>query len=219
MKLLLIDDDDALAARIQRQLGEMNFIVERVSDAEEALAWPDKDSIDAVILDLGLSDLDGIEVLQSWRRHGHRVPILVLSARSSWQDKVRCLDAGADDYMIKPAQPEELAARLKALGRRLSERPLAGWIEAGPVRLNPDLKIVEVDGQEIPLSAMEFRLLKLLIKRRGATVTQEEAIDALYPYDVERQANTIEAHVARLRRKIGRERVINLRGLGYKLAG
>lgn len=219
MKMLLIDDDDALAARIQRQLGEMNFIVERVSDAEEALAWPDKDSIDAVILDLGLSDLDGIEVMQSWRRHGHRVPILVLSARSSWQDKVRCLDAGAVDYMIKPAQPEELAARLKALGRRLSERPLAGWIEAGPVRLNPDLKIVEVDGQEIPLSAMEFRLLKLLIKRRGATVTQEEAIDALYPYDVERQANTIEAHVARLRRKIGRERVINLRGLGYKLAG
>lgn len=219
MKLLLIDDDDALAARIQRQLGEMNFIVERVSDAEEALAWPNKDAIDAVILDLGLSDIDGIEVLQSWRRHGHHVPILVLSARSSWQDKVRCLDAGADDYMIKPAQPEELAARLKALGRRLSERPLAGWIEAGPVRLNPDLKIVEVDGQEIPLSAMEFRLLKLLIKRRGATVTQEEAIDALYPYDVERQANTIEAHVARLRRKIGRERVINLRGLGYKLAG
>lgn len=218
MRVLLIDDDDELASRIERQLVEGGSIVDRVGDGEDALAWPDPHLLDAIVLDLGLPSCDGFEFLQRWRQRGHRVPILVLSARSSWTDKVRCLDAGADDYMIKPAQPEELIARLKALCRRMTERPMTEWIEVSGIRLNPELKVVELNGEDVHLSATEFRLLKTLMRRGRAIVTQEDALAAIYPYGEERLPNTIEAYIARLRRKIGHDRILTMRGLGYKLA-
>lgn len=217
-RVLIIEDDDLLSERLQRQLTNHGFIAERVYDAEEALLWPSPKSLDSIVLDLGLPGMDGEEFIRIWRKRGHTTPILVLSGRSDWQQKVECLNSGAEDYVVKPVRSEEIAARLKALNRRAALRPIADWIAFGPIRAHPETKLVEVDGHEVPVSAMEFRLLLLLLKRRGGAITQEEALDALYPLDVERQPNTIEAHIARLRRKIGRERIVNMRGLGYKIA-
>lgn len=217
MRVLVVEDDDQLAQSIGRQLRGAGFVADRVGDAESALLWPDCGGLDAIVLDLALPDMSGLEFLKIWRARGLTTPVLVLSACSDWRDKVSCLNAGAEDYVVKPVHSEELVARLHALQRRVDLRPISDWITFGAIRVHPEMKLVEVDGQEVQLSAMEFRLLYHLLKKQGGAVTQEEALDALYPYDIERQANTIEAHVARLRRKIGRDHIVNTRGLGYKL--
>lgn len=218
LRILIVEDDEELANTLARQLHSYGLVVDIVSCGEDALLWPNPEALDGMVLDLGLPDMDGLEVIRAWRARGYITPIIVLSGRSDWHEKVDCLNAGAEDYVVKPIRMEEMAARLKALNRRIALRPLSHWISFGDVRLHPETKMVEIGGKEITVSAMEFRLLLLLLKRQGGMVTQDEALDALYSLDDERQPNTIEAHVARLRRKIGRERIINQRGLGYKLA-
>lgn len=217
MKILLVEDDADLASRLLRQLTEADFVTEWVTEAEEALLWPDPDALSAIILDLGLPGMSGLGFIRAWRAAGRQTPILVLSAQSDWQEKVDCLNSGAEDYVVKPVRSEELVARVRALLRRAAQRPLSDWMTAGNIRIHPETRVAEVNGQEITLSAMEFKLLLLLLRRQGRVVTQQEAIEELYPLNVDRQTNTIEVHIARLRRKIGRDRITNQRGLGYKL--
>ena len=218
MKVLLVEDDVSLATQLGHVLRHNDMVAEHVVSAEEALFWPDPEMLGAIVLDLGLPGLDGQAFITRWRAAGHQTPILVLSGRSRWEQKVRCLNAGADDYVVKPVQGEELVARLRSLSRRTASRPIADWLEAGAVRLHPDRKIVEVDGQEVMLSAFEFRLLKALMDRKGGALTQERLMSELYPLDSDYQVNTIDVHITRLRRKIGKDRIVNVRGMGYKIA-
>jgi two-component system OmpR family response regulator len=217
MKILLVEDDADLASRLLRQLADADFVAEWVQEAEEAMLWPDAESLAAIILDLGLPGMGGLEFIRAWRAAGRQTPILVLSARSDWQEKVDCLNSGAEDYVVKPVRSEELVARVRALLRRAAKRPVSDWMVSGNIRLHPEMRVAEVNGQEIALSAMEFKLLQLLLRRQGRVVSQQEVIEELYPLNVDRQTNTIEVHIARLRRKIGRDSILNQRGLGYKL--
>ncbi len=217
MKVLLVEDDGLLATRTLRQLTDAGLVVDWAESAEDALDWPHPDLLEAIVLDLGLPGISGLEFIRAWRARRNTTPILVLSAASQWQEKVDCLNAGAEDYVVKPVRSEELIARVRALGRRASGRPLCDWIERGRIRIHPELGLVEVDGGQVSVTATEFRLLLVLMRRQGALVSSDQALNALYPLDAERQPNAIEAHVARLRRKVGNDLIVSRRGLGYSL--
>jgi two-component system OmpR family response regulator len=169
----------------------------------------------AIILDLGLPDGSGLDLLRHWRDRRVETPILILTARGSWQDKVEGLNAGADDFVVKPVRFEELLARLHALLRRqLGTR--SNEIEAGNLRLNPVTREVKQDGVPLSLSRQEFRLLHLFMRRAGQVISQLDILDGLYTLGDEREANTVEVLIGRLRRKIGKSRITTLRGLGYR---
>lgn len=174
-----------------------------------------QEQFDAIILDLGLPGLPGIKVLQGWRRAGCTTPVLILTARSSWTEKVEGLNAGADDFVTKPFQVDEVAARLRALMRRAAGQATPE-LRHGKIALDPVSGTASVAGQPIELTAQEFRLLNLFLHRVGRIVTQAELLDHLYGLDEERHSNTIEVYVGRLRRKIGRDAIRTLRGLGYR---
>jgi two-component system OmpR family response regulator len=177
--------------------------------------WPDVDQLGAIILDLGLPDGDGLDLLRHWRAARVETPIVILTARGSWQDKVEGLNAGADDFVVKPVRFEELLARLNALFRR-QQGSRSPAIAAGDLRLDPLGRTVEQDGQGLALSRQEFRLLHLFMRRAGQVLSQAEIMDDLYELDRERELNTVEVLVGRLRRKIGRGRITTLRGMGYR---
>ncbi len=216
MRLLLVEDDPELGRRLSERLRDASYAVDLATSRAEAEDWPDLDKMAAVILDLGLPDGDGIEVLRHWRTEGVQCPILILTARGSWQDKVEGLNAGADDFVVKPVRFEELQARLNALFRRQAgTRNLA--LQVGDLTLDPQLHRVEQDGRPLSLSKQEFRLLHLFMRRAGQVLSQEDVLEHLYDLEAERERNTIEVLVGRLRRKIGRERITTLRGFGYRL--
>lgn len=215
MRLLLVEDDPELGRRLSERLRAADFTVDLATSRTEAEVWPDIDRMAAIILDLGLPDGSGLELLRQWRDRRIETPILILTARSSWQDKVEGLNAGADDFVTKPVRFEELLARLNALFRRqqASRNPV---IEAGTLRLDPVSRTVEQDGRPVTVSRQEFRLLHLFMRRAGQVMSQADILDDLYEYDRERELNTAEVLVGRLRRKIGRDRITTLRGMGYR---
>ncbi|WP_336981861.1 response regulator transcription factor [Altererythrobacter fulvus] len=215
MRLLLVEDDAELGRRLSERLRSAGFAVDLARDSAEAEDWPDLDKMGAIILDLGLPDGDGLDLLRQWRAKKVDCPILILTARGSWQDKVEGLNAGADDFVVKPVRFEELLARLNALFRRHAGKRESG-IVLGDLALDPLTHSVTLKGETLDLARQEFRLLHLFMRRAGQVLSQGDILENLYELDAPRELNTIEVMVGRLRRKIGKERITTLRGLGYR---
>ncbi len=216
MRVLLVEDDGELARRLEAALTEAGFAVDRAADGEEAAELGELADFDAVVLDLGLPRLPGLDVLRRWRRGGRNMPVLVLTARDAWTDRVEGLNAGADDYLGKPFQAAEVVARLRALVRR-SGGGASPVLSLDGLELDPTAGAARVDGRPVELTARELRILEYLMHRRGRIVSQGELMDHVYPMEEVRESNTIEVYVARLRRKLGRERIRTIRGLGYRM--
>lgn len=215
MRLLVVEDDPELGRRLTERLRSADFAVELARTQSEAEDWPDVSRMAAVILDLGLPDGSGLNLLRHWRDRRIETPILILTSRDSWQDKVEGLNAGADDFVVKPVRFEELLARLNALFRR-QQGSRATMIEAGDLALDPLARSALQAGRQLALSRQEFRLLHLFMRRSGQVLSQGDILDDLYALDDDRERNTVEVLVGRLRRKIGRERITTQRGLGYR---
>ncbi|MEZ5863313.1 MAG: response regulator transcription factor [Geminicoccaceae bacterium] len=216
MRLLLVEDDDRIARDVTALLEAQGHRVDHVANGEEAWFRGDVEDYAAVVLDLGLPGMDGLAVLKRWRANGRAMPVLVLSARGTWKERVEGIDAGADDYLPKPFEPEELAARLRALIRRSAGqgRPV---LEIGGVSLDPRAMRVRVGGVPTALSPQEYRLLDYLMLHAGRVVPPSELIEQLYGDDASRETNTIEVLVGRLRRKLGVELISTRRGFGYTI--
>jgi len=216
MRLLLVEDDVELASRLSKRLTAAGFAVDRAADGNSALAWPDIDAHSAVILDLGLPGIDGLSLLRQWRAQGIRVPVIILTARGNWQEKVEGLNAGADDFVVKPVHSEELIARLHAQIRRHEDHG-APVLKAGDLALDPVARIASREGAPLDLSRQEYRLLEAFMRRPGHILSQADLLERLYPLAAERDWNTLEVQVSRLRRKLGAGAITTVRGLGYRL--
>jgi len=216
VRVLLAEDEKGIADHLARALGAAGYAVDRAADGEEAHFLGETEPYDAVILDLGLPKRDGLSVLRAWRADGHAMPVLILTARDSWREKVEGIDSGADDYLGKPFATEELLARLRALLRRASGRadPI---LRHGPLELDPRASRITLDGTSVPLTAMEYRILAYLMHQPDRVVSQGELVEHVYAQDFDRDSNTIEVMIGRLRRKLGRDRIETVRGLGYRL--
>lgn len=219
MRVLIIEDEAPLLQRVAAQLRDQGYAVDTAADGRNGLYLGQEYPLDAAVVDLGLPDLSGIEVIRRWRAGGRRFPILILTARGRWQDKVEGLEAGADDYLVKPFYIEELLARLRALIRRTG-----GWTQAvlncGPIALNTGAQQVTLDGAPVELTAYEYKLLEYLILHAGTVISKSELTEHLYQEDEDRDSNVLEVLVGRLRRKLDPERTLNpietLRGRGYR---
>ncbi len=216
MRILVVEDEPTLRAQLMQAIGTAGHTVEGAADGREAHHLGDVEDFDAVVLDLGLPQLDGLSVLRRWRAAGRNMPVLVLTARGSWQEKVEGMDAGADDYLAKPFHMEELLARLRALLRRRGEHASAQW-RCGPIRLDTRQARVQVDGQPLVLTSHEFKLLSLLMQRKGEVLSRSELSEHIYAQDSDRDSNTIEVFVGRLRKKLPEGCIETVRGLGYRL--
>lgn len=216
MRILVVEDDRDLARQVAALLGEAGYAVDVAHDGEEGHFLGDTEPYDAVVLDLGLPKLDGLSVLERWRTAGRSMPVLILSARGTWRDKVGGLRIGADDYLAKPFEPEELRARLEALIRRAAggANPV---LACGPLTLDPAAGRASLNGALLSLTAYEFRVLAYLMHHRGKVVSKTELSEHLYAYDGDRDSNTIEVLVNRLRRKLGEGFIRTQRGQGYRL--
>lgn len=214
MRVLLVEDEDGIADRVERALASCGYLVERCVDGEDAWFRGDTEDFDAVVLDLGLPRMDGIQILKRWRASGRNMPVLVLTARGSWMERVEGIDAGADDYLPKPFQMEELKARLRALLRRAGGHA-AAVVTAGAVALDTRQMTASVDGAFVDLTPLEYRLLSYLLHNRGRVLSQLELTEHVYGEDIERESNAIEVLVARLRKKIGVDLIRTRRGYGY----
>lgn len=216
MKALVVEDESALTRQLVTALGEAGWAVDAAADGERADLLATTESYDAIVLDLGLPRLDGLSLLRRWRAAGLLVPVLVLTARDSWHEKVQGIDGGADDYVAKPFRMEEVLARLRALVRRSSGR-LTPELVAGAVSLDPRSGRVAKDGVAVRLTGHELRVLTYLLLHRDRVVSQGELTEHIYAQDFERDSNTVEVFVARLRRKLGPELIETVRGLGYRV--
>ena len=216
MKILLVEDEPTLSAQLTASLTEAGYTVDTAGDGRSAWIQGGVEAYDAIVLDLGLPVLDGLTVLQRWRSEGLTTPVLILTARDQWHEKVAGIDAGADDYLTKPFHSEELLARLRALIRR-SHGLASAVLQHGPVQLDTRSGRVSVHGQTVSLTAHEFKLLAYLLHHPGELVTRSELTEHLYAQDHERDSNTIEVFVARLRKKLPEGLIETVRGLGYRL--
>jgi len=217
MRVLVVEDSAALADQLAAALGEAHFAVDRAADGEEALHLGETEPYDAVVLDLGLPRIDGLSVLRRWREAGRAMPVLILTARDGWTEKVAGLNAGADDYLAKPFAMGELVARLHALIRRAHGRARPE-IVLGRLRIDTAAARVTLDDQPVRLTALEFRLLSFLAHHPGAIVSKTELTEHLYAQDFDRDSNTLEVIIGRLRRKLGDGMIETARGQGYRLA-
>ena len=215
IRILLVEDNPDLARRLTEGLRGAGFAVDHAADGETGYGLGRSENFDAVILDLGLPDIKGVDVLNRWRQGGREVPVLILTARGSWTEKVDGLNAGADDYITKPCHIQEIVARLRALIRRSAGKPTPTLFH-NDIELSPASGSVTVAGKAVDLTAQEFRILNYFMHRRGRIISQSELLDHLYSLETERDPNTIEVYVARLRRKLGRDAIKTLRGLGYR---
>lgn len=216
MRILLVEDEAELAQRVAANLSRHGMTCERTDNAEDALDFA-SDGFTAMVVDIGLPGMSGIDLVRRLRARAVAVPILILTARGSWQEKVEGLNAGADDFIVKPVRTEELVARLHALTRRAAGHS-STRLAAGALALDTATAEAWLDEAPLTLTGSEFRLLQLLIYSNGRTLTRAAILDALYPVDTERDANTVEVLVGRLRRKVGRDRIMTVRGLGYRLS-
>ncbi|CAG2132709.1 response regulator transcription factor [Cupriavidus numazuensis] len=216
MRILLVEDEPTLAGQVHASLAAAGYAVDMAADGLDAWHLGANEPYDAVILDLGLPRLDGLTVLRRWRAAQVNVPVLILTARDSWTEKVEGIDAGADDYLAKPFRMEELQARIRALIRRAHGMP-APELSCGPVQLNPRAGTVTVDGAAVVLTAHEFKVLDYLMHHPGAIVSKTTLTEHIYAQDFDRDSNTIEVFVGRLRRKLGVDVIETVRGQGYRL--
>lgn len=220
MRLLLVEDDRSLSRSLCAQLQRAGYSVEHAEDGREGLYFATEYQIDVAIIDLGLPEVSGLELIRKLRAQGRDYPVLVLTARDRWQDKVEALKLGADDYVVKPFHVEELLARVDALVRRAG-----GWAQSqlvcGPVSLDTRTQDVRVDGRPLELTSFEYRLLEYLMLHAGEVVSKTQITEALYDQDFERDSNVIEVFIGRLRRKLDPDGVFKpietLRGRGYRL--
>ena len=216
MQILLVEDDRALASALQEALRQQDYAINVVASGEAAVYVINTDPPDLVILDLGLPDIDGIEVLKRVRQKQHDLPILLLTARSRVEDKISGLDSGADDYLAKPFEMEELFARLRVLARRLNTSKTAE-IAIGEVSLDINLKTVSLGGTELELSSKEYMLLKSLMENAGRVQTRHTLESRLYSWGEEVASNALEVHIHHLRKKLGSDFIKTVRGVGYKV--
>lgn len=214
MRVLLVEDDARLADSIAIALESAGFVVERCADGEEAWFRGDTETWAAVILDLGLPGMDGLAVLRRWREADQRFPVLILTARGAWHERVEGIDAGADDYLPKPFRMEELLARLRALVRRAAGQA-SPVLRVGALSLDTRRMQVNRDGVPVSLSPMEYRLVAYLMQHAGRVVPQLELTEQLYAQDFERESNAVEVLVGRVRRKLGSDYIQTRRGFGY----
>ena len=217
MRILVVEDDQDLNRQIKTALSEAGYAADSACDGEEGHFLGDTESYDAVILDLGLPTLDGLSILERWRRERRNMPVLILTARDRWSEKVAGMDAGADDYLAKPFHIEELLARIRALLRRHAGFA-SSEIECGPLRLDTRSARVTCNGAPVKLTSLEFRLLSYLMHHRGRVVPRMELVEHLYEQDFDRDSNTIEVFIGRLRKKIPAHLIETVRGLGYRVA-
>ena len=216
MRILLVEDDRDLQRLLKKALGDAGYVVDTAKDGEEGRFLGDTEPYDVVILDLGLPKMDGVQVLEKWRKAGKTMPVLILTARDRWSDKVAGFDAGADDYLAKPFYTEELLARVRALLRRAVGIATSD-IEIGPLRIDTRASRVTLDGNPVKLTSLEYRLLSSLAHHRGKVVSRTELVEHLYDQDFDRDSNTIEVFVGRLRKKLDAGLIQTVRGLGYSL--
>ena len=214
MRLLVVEDDADLNRQLVTALTDAGYVVDKALDGEEGHYLGETSPYDAVILDLGLPVLDGVSVLEKWRRAGRKMPVLILTARDRWSDKVAGFDAGADDYVTKPFHMEEVMARVKALVRR-SAGHASTELSCGPVVLDTKGAKVMVNGMPIKLTSLEYRLLEYLMMHGGKVVSRTELVEHLYDQDFDRDSNTVEVFVGRLRKKLGVDVLHTIRGMGY----
>jgi two-component system OmpR family response regulator len=216
MRVLVVEDDPDLGRQLSDALSQNGYAVDLAPDGEEGHFLGDTEPYDAVVLDLGLPKLDGVRVLEKWRTAGKDMPVLILTARDRWSEKVAGFDAGADDYLTKPFVTEELLARLRALMRRAAGHASAA-LECGDLRVDTRAARASVNGEPIKLTAHEYRVLSYMMHHQGRVVPRTELVEHIYDQDFDRDSNTIEVCVGRLRRKIGSNRILTERGLGYRL--
>jgi two-component system OmpR family response regulator len=212
--LLVVEDDRDLNRQLVKALGQAGYAVDSAFDGEEGQFLGETEPYDAVILDLGLPKIDGVSVLEAWRVAGRKMPVLVLTARDGWSDKVRSFDAGADDYVTKPFHIEEILARLRALVRRATGHASSDLV-CGPIRVDTRAGRVLVNGEPIRLTSHEYRLMSYLMHHIGRIISRTELVEHLYDQDFDRDSNTIEVFVGRLRKKLGVDVIKTIRGLGY----
>ncbi|MEE8294586.1 MAG: response regulator transcription factor [Sphingomonadales bacterium] len=217
MRILVVEDEPNLAEQVTTSLEEAGYAVDVVGDGEEAHFMGETEPYDAVVLDLGLPVMDGVSVLEKWRTAGLTMPVLILTARDTWTDKVAGLDAGADDYLTKPFKIEELLARLRALIRR-SAGHASSELTCGTVVLNTKTSKVTADGRAIKMTALEYKLLSYLMHHQDEIISRTVLTEHIYDQDFDRDSNTIEVFVNRIRKKLGANIIQTKRGLGYRLA-
>lgn len=218
MRILVVEDEPLLGRQLRDTLESAGFVVDVANNGIDGQYLGEEESYAAVVLDIGLPGRDGLAVLSAWRQAGMDRPVLLLTARASWQEKVQGIDAGADDYLSKPFQSEELIARLRALIRR-SAGVASALLEAGPVVLDTRAHTLHVQGQPVALTPHEYRVLARLMHQRGTTVTRSALIDSLYSHDTDRDSNTLDVFVARLRRKLPEGFIVTVRGTGWRIDG
>lgn len=216
MRVLVIEDDPNLSRQLGSALDSAGYVVESAADGEQGHFLGDTSDFDAVVLDLGLPGMNGIEVLRKWRDAGRNMPVLILTARDLWSDKVAGIDAGADDYLAKPFHMAELLARVRALIRRSAGRadPV---LASGAIKFDTRSGTVTRDGVPVILTTFEQRLLQFLMHRTGQIVGRSEIIEHIYAQDFDRDSNTVEVFVRRLRLKLGADSIETVRGQGYRM--
>jgi two-component system, OmpR family, response regulator len=217
MKLLLVEDDPTLRSQLRTGLADAGYALDEADNGRDAQHLGETETFDAVVLDLGLPVVDGLTVLKRWREAGRTMPVLILTARDSWHEKVAGIDAGADDYLAKPFHMEELLARVRALIRR-AQGLASPLLKCGELTLDTRSNRVTLDGQPVTLTSHEFRLLAYLMHRPGSVVSRTELTEHLYAQDFDRDSNTIEVFIGRLRRKLPADTIETVRGMGYRLA-
>jgi len=221
MKLLVVEDEELLRQQLVQSLEDNGYVVDSAEDGRSGLYYAEEYEYDAAIIDLGLPEIDGIELIETIRGNGKQFPILILTARGDWQDKVAGLDAGADDYVVKPFQVEEILARLNALLRRA-----AGFakprLEFGPLSLDLTAKLLTVNGEKVDLTAYEYKMLEYLMLHPGQVISKAELTEHLYAQDYDRDSNVLEVFIRRLRQKMDPEQTLNpietVRGQGYRFS-
>jgi two-component system OmpR family response regulator len=217
VRVLVVEDEARLAEQLAAALHDRGYAVDRANDGARADFLAQTEEYDAILLDLGLPKTDGLTLLRQWREAGLTVPVLILTARGSWHEKVQGIDSGADDYLAKPFQMEEVLARLRALIRRAAGHASSS-LRAGAVALDTRLSRVTLDGAPVTLTSHEFRVLSYLMHHRGRIVSQGELTEHIYAQAFDRDSNTVEVFIARLRRKLGASFIETVRGLGYRIS-
>ena len=216
MRALVVEDDPDLIRQLSETLRTEGYAVDQATDGEEAMYLGEVEPYDIVVLDLGLPVMDGVSVLKAWRAKGRTMPVLILTARGQWSEKVSGFDAGADDYLTKPFQMEELLARIRALIRRAAGHA-SPVLRCGPVEVDTNSANVTVNGESIKLTGHEYKLLSYMIHHMNKIVSRTELTEHIYDQDFDRDSNTIEVFVGRLRKKLGVDVIKTVRGLGYRM--
>jgi DNA-binding response OmpR family regulator len=217
MRILLAEDDPLIARDVSTHLAREGYLVRHEKDGEDAWFAGDTEDFSAIVLDLGLPSMDGLTVLKRWRAAGREMPVIVLTARGNWEERVEGIDAGADDYLAKPFRMQELLARLRAVLRRASGQG-SPVLSSGPISLDTKQRSVTVDGLPVELTPLEYRCVAILMQNRRRPVSQLELTEQLYAQDFERESNSVEVLIGRLRKKLGKDAILTKRGFGYQIA-